>query len=128
MLSENCCRIIENTILLHKEKDELEADKIRDNMDADWYQLSEQEERLVRGLSADLYDLENHVDIFQPKSKGPILQLGAEHGWLNVLEDYIQKLDWIRENKDNYSLYDVNQARSLIWTLLEQEEASIIFI
>jgi len=49
-----------------EDKDDDEADALRDEMDAPWYSLSEEEIERVDGLSADLYTLEE-----EPAASGP---------------------------------------------------------
>ena len=105
-----------------------EADRLRDLMDDPWYQMSPEEIRRVRGLSADLYTLvdppsppqqvdQEKIDEFDQLSAGA----GENGDWDRVLELF-------REHPHSHPPHSVAFIRAVAWDKFGDGETSLLFL
>src|SRR5947209_14170153 len=67
----------------------IDADRIREAMEQPWYAMSEDEQRLVRGISADLYEIDEPPIENAAKEEaivGPILSALKNDRWVEALK------------------------------------------
>ena len=105
-----------------------EADRLRDLMDAPWYNMSPQEIRRVRGLSADLHTLFDPSPAPEQLDQDLLDETSrlAEEAWSN--KDWDGALDLLRERPHAFPPDRVAFMRAGCWENLGDLETSLLFL
>jgi tetratricopeptide (TPR) repeat protein len=125
--SESVDLLLQLHALMVAGKDEsMEADTVRDEMDGPWHAMNDEEQRIVRGLSADLYSIgknRQHTDSAVTSSgfANDIRLLVARNAWGELLEH-------LRTVEADLSPRHVAFVRGLCWAHLGQPNVAIEFL
>jgi len=100
-----------------------EADVIRDAMDSPWYEMTEDEQRRIRQLSADLYTIgERHLDPPPPAAVTASFERArAGADWMGLLS-LLQEHPGLADPKQRSYL------RSTAWAALSAPMAAVLFL
>jgi tetratricopeptide (TPR) repeat protein len=105
-----------------------EADRIRDYMEAPWYQLDELEVARLGGMSADLYTLEPDSPIIHPN-----VITTKEEGFYKALEEFHRAGDFdgllalLRDKPQCMEASEAAFERGLAYASLGEHQASVLF-
>jgi tetratricopeptide (TPR) repeat protein len=105
-----------------------EAEQIRDLMDDPWNQLSEQDVRRVRGLSADLYTLHDPVAPQQHLDQQEIEEFNHLSGTAAKNNDWDRVLELLREHPHALSPDTVAYIRAVSWDNFGDLETALVFL
>jgi tetratricopeptide (TPR) repeat protein len=105
-----------------------EADRLRDLMDAPWFNMNAKEIRRVRGLSADLHTLVDTPPAFQQCDQELLNESCrlAEEAWIN--KDWEGALELLRERPHPFPPDRVAFMRAGCWENLGDLETSLLFL
>lgn len=124
-LSKYCERLLELHRLIAAGKcDTDEADRVRDTMDAPWRKLTQDQIKLVRGLSADLYTIgaeRKSPDSIEADVASATDAAFEELRWGDLL-------DILREHEGKLPPDGVAFVRGICWFELQQPEVAIEFL
>jgi len=98
-----------------------DADELRDRSVRPWYEMSEEEQELVRGLSADLYSI-------GVESQGSPLEIESTY-YQRLLKDehWSEALDFLRANETQIPTHAVAHQRGYCWSQLGFPQAAFPF-
>lgn len=105
-----------------------EADALRDDMDAPWYALSEEEIARIRGLSADLYTLdEDRQALVQPPNGLAVDSLRARLKEAAEARDWDAALELLRQHSHVLPSHEEAFLRGWYWKELEDHDTAALF-
>lgn len=110
-----------------EDKDDDEADALRDEMDAPWYSLSEEELERVNGLAADLYTLDEIPPrpAQQDEAAAAALRTEIDLSW--KAGDWEDLLDLLRRKPGVLPPYSEAFLRGWSWNQLGDPETADLF-
>lgn len=103
-----------------------EADTVRDEMDAPWYKLSQEETDRLRGVSADLYMLQNK-EVYEPYE-------GMREDLIAALSEALGRLDYevilslLRKGTPFLRPAQVAALRGRCYAMLGHLDAALLFM
>jgi tetratricopeptide (TPR) repeat protein len=115
-------------LFLRGEAESEAADQIRDQMDEPWKHLKEDEIKRVRGMSADLYSLEEDAPLQHPQ-----VATNADDAFWRALqdarnaEDYELALKLMREQPQNIDAAKAAVLRAICYERLGDAEIAVLF-
>jgi hypothetical protein len=110
-----------------EDKDDDEADALRDEMDAPWYSLSEEEIERVDGLAADLYTLEEAPAAPPQSDNGAVGSLRADLRRAWEARDWEGGLDLLRRHPGLLPPYEAAFLRGWCWNELGDPATADLF-
>lgn len=110
---------------LDKQRSE-EADAIRDEMDEPWLEISDQQQRLLSGLSMDLNDIKQ---VAEPEKAvgpmaGPKIMKALEHQHDGR---FAEALELLRDSKDSKPFSRISYYRGRNWEGLNEPRTALLF-
>ncbi|HKI35140.1 MAG TPA: hypothetical protein VKA46_25005 [Gemmataceae bacterium] len=104
-----------------------EGDALRDDMDAPWYALSEEEIARIRGLSADLYTLDDAPAAPTHQKSAAAKALGAEIQRAWEARDWEGVLDLLRRSPGVWPPHSEAFLRGWSWNQLGDPDTADLF-